>query len=197
MTQRTTGQTRGPYVALGLWALALVYAAVSSQPWTLHTKLTIGGAALEVTGLILLAFDLLGPSVAEGWRRARGRGRRASLRVRRWLRLPLPTQIIRPLGIAGESSLALGVSIRSNATLTLESLKRSLDETTQQLEQMRQQHAADIAAVRDEIDKTEKELSESVTAAIAESRGEFFALRLIGFGVALLGSTVLAAANLL
>jgi hypothetical protein len=54
----------------------------------------------------------------------------------------------------------------------------------------------DVEDLKAKLGRTRAELEAAIRAAIREAKGVYFPWRMTGFGIALLGSIVLAAANL-
>jgi hypothetical protein len=180
------------------WFIAFAIAVLEGADWwSLHARLTVVGWATEALGLTLLASDLLaeptGAAVARVWRTTRSYSRRT------WARL-LRRRLIQVIHVGMVESAAtmsdgvIGTRVRGRATLEQLAADMSELDAKLQLAQQRQQQLAD--ELRSEIARSRDQVIASIDDAIEGAKTAYRSWRLGGFMIALFGSSLLAAANL-
>jgi hypothetical protein len=163
--------------------------------WSTQAQLTIAGSALEVIGVALVSMDFWWPWFTETLERVkRGAGERASAALRHarraweWL---VRVALRRKPPAARVSQVAMEVLIKNEGDATKErgksnaALVRELGELNARVDRvevgMAERHRA---------------LIESVQEMIRRSKDQYLGLRVVGLALALAGSILLAAANL-
>jgi hypothetical protein len=181
------------FAVLG-WFVAFAVALLDGGDWwSLHTRLTIVGWVTETVGITLLAVDVLAAPAkqfaARAWEATR---RTAALAWSVILRRRRPQIIHGKAGLAIATMGGSGIAHRIPPTLEeqIEELRRVQGELEGKVNRLGDELRAEIARVRDHV-------LGRIDDRLAEERAVFRPLRLYGFAIALLGSSLLAAANLL
>jgi hypothetical protein len=186
---------RGPYSALtatavGGWLVAFLLMFLDGAPfWSVHTRLTVGGFALEAVGVILLALDILNMPLAP--LNALVRRLRSVLFGGKRQRVYVSDR-----ATSFEDAGVAVIHLAPGEQTPLDQLRAEFEQLRAHVDVLSRRQETGLAGLRAEVDATRIQLTDAIHKTIEESRSAFFAWRIAGFVVALFGSGVLALANL-
>jgi hypothetical protein len=161
----------------------------------------LAGAALEGFGIILLGLPDIIPYRERLSVWLTGRYRRGMNRLRLLIRRPR-TQVVVPLGIPSEESVALGASVvkRVGAGMSLEeqvALLREHDQETQEgLNDLRGRLDALTSGTLKRFEETRAEMEDHVSVALASAFARYRPIRVVGAVLLLVGLGLSTAGNL-
>ena len=172
------------HLAAFLWFMALVAAVLDGAPWELRSRLTVVGVVFEAVGFVLLASDLIVPDLRK---------------LARWAHARRSRQIVVLVDTTVAHSDAL-LDPRldqppfSNVN-ALEALQWQIDRLKEGVHLVDRESRMRDRDIGRTITANVEETTRTIDNAIAEAQGHFFAWRIVGFGMALVGSILLALAN--
>ena len=177
-------------VAVG--ALVLLAATDATR-----TQLTIVGAAFEAVGIGLVALDFWAPAADRGLRRIRSWDVRARLqRVIDWFAGRQRHAVSASLTMPWESAGAITPKLTSPRVTSFEDVSARLQAITDRITTIEGENARAHERLGNEIVEREERLRAEVQEWIARSKDQYLPWRIVGLVVALSGTVLLAAANL-
>lgn len=174
----------------------------------MRTTLIVAGVLLDLTGITLLALDVLAEPVRHGWIRlgasvatARARLRRTAQRV--WNRLRRRTVVPVPAGGVTAGGIAPTGHVSLRRLPGLESpdliawLREEVIEIGNRTAVLEGAAAAAHAETQRQVRELAEELRAAIGAAIAQSERAYRGWRLLGFMLAIIGVTLTLIGSLL
>lgn len=187
-------------IVVVLWIGVLVVAIVDGAPWSLHTRLTVGGAILEAVGIGLLALDLVAEPTRRAAKRTAATARGLVARVRAMFSRTRHVHSIDIGAATGTAHVSGGGAVMATGTSSLEEqvaeLRRQLAALRAHVDSVDARLSGDVSDLRAELQRTRDDFTHAIRDAIEASKREYHAWRLGGLVIALAGSVMLAVANL-